>query len=95
VAGTEPLAVGLEDEHLDVVVVVGTGERLVHVPHLPGGLDVGLLRGVQDDAGHRSVLLVDDRLELHSFHGSLPSARPPPRRRPKRARCYDRRATML
>ena len=76
VPGAESLPVGLEHEHLDVVVVVGPDQSLVHVPHLLRRLDVGLVGSVEDDAGHRPVLLVDDRLELHSLHNALPSARP-------------------
>jgi hypothetical protein len=63
VAGTEAGAVGLQYEDLDLVVAVGQLQGLVHVPHLLGRLDVGLLGDVQDDPGHGPVLFVHDRLE--------------------------------
>ena len=70
VPGTEPLAVGLEDDDLHVVVALGAIERVVDLPDHLRRLRVRLLRPVEHDAGDRAVLLVQHAAEVDRLHGS-------------------------
>ena len=58
-----------------VVPDPGPGEALVDVEDQAGGLDVGLLRVVEDDPGDRTVLLVDDGVQCSGLHELLLSGR--------------------
>jgi hypothetical protein len=69
VPAAKPLAVGLEDDDLDVFVAVGLMQTRVDLLNEAGVLGVGLVGSVQDDPRNRRFALVDDRFEGSPLHG--------------------------
>src|SRR3954468_13500017 len=59
-SGAEALPVGLQHQHLDVVVTIGIEQGGVHLFGELLVLRVGLLGPVQGDLRDRPILLVDD-----------------------------------
>ena len=74
VPGAEALAVGLQDQHLDVVVAVGVQQRGVDFLGQLLVLGVGLLGPVERDPRDRPFFFVDDSLAgLVEIHVAVPS----------------------